>query len=124
MIKLIGLGPRRYARDPFNIFDAVVVILALLDFVLIRSYSTDSKTDGGISAFRVIRLLRIFKLARSWTTLRELLRRIAMTAREVAIFMVLLLLCMFVFALLGMEMFGHKVQFDENNNILTKSSEL
>ena len=40
-----------------------------------------------------------------------------MTAKELMIFSVLLIICMFVFTLLGMEIFGHKVKFDEYNDV-------
>lgn len=32
--KLIGLGLKNYARDKFNIFDCIIVILSLVDFAL------------------------------------------------------------------------------------------
>ena len=35
IIKIIGLGFREYARDTFNIFDALLVIVSLIDFVLL-----------------------------------------------------------------------------------------
>ena len=35
IIKIIGLGFREYARDTFNIFDAILVIISLIDFVLL-----------------------------------------------------------------------------------------
>ena len=35
--KLIGLGVKNYVRDRFNIFDAIIVIVSLLDFALIMT---------------------------------------------------------------------------------------
>jgi voltage-gated cation channel len=69
-IKLTGLGFKEYAKDSFNLFDAVVVILSLVEVVM-----EISEIDGGsvFSALRAVRLLRVFKLARSWKTFRELL---------------------------------------------------
>ena len=32
--KLIGLGFRNYARDKFNIFDGLIVVISLVDFAL------------------------------------------------------------------------------------------
>lgn len=65
VIKLIGLGVKDYARDKFNIFDAIIVILSIVE-MLIDAVSGSSATGGAISAFRGVRLLRVFKLARSW----------------------------------------------------------
>ena len=41
VIKLIGLGLREYCRDSFNIFDAVVVILSILDIVITSASDSD-----------------------------------------------------------------------------------
>lgn len=74
VIKIIGLGLKNYIRDPFNLFDALLVVLSLMDFVLFHiKASATVKKDDGLNAFRAVRLLRIFKLVRSWTTLQELL---------------------------------------------------
>jgi hypothetical protein len=72
VIKLTGLGFKEYAKDSFNIFDAVVVILSLVEVVMEHSGIGDS-AGGAFSALRAVRLLRVFKLARSWKTFRELL---------------------------------------------------
>ena len=69
IIKLLGLGFREYARDSFNIFDAIIVILSIVDMVLTAATSADS-AGGTLSAFRGVRLLRVFKLARSWDSFR------------------------------------------------------
>lgn len=34
LIKLMGMGPRNYLRDSFNIFDALIVILSIGDVCL------------------------------------------------------------------------------------------
>lgn len=114
LIKLLGLGFKEYARDSFNIFDAIIVVLSMLDLIL--TASTNGETDTGeVSAFRGIRLLRIFKLARSWTNFRETLSTIYVTIKDVCYFSVLLIMFMFIFSLLGMEWFGYKVAFDSND---------
>ena len=41
IIKLIGLGFREYARDSFNLFDALVVVLSLVDIIV-----TEALGDG------------------------------------------------------------------------------
>jgi voltage-dependent calcium channel L type alpha-1D len=70
-------------------------------------------SGGAISAFRGIRLLRVFKLARSWKSFQEMLVKIGKTVKDISNFSVLLFLFMFVYCLLGMELFGHKVHFND-----------
>ena len=35
--KLIGLGPRLYISDSFNILDALIVIMSVIDFIVINT---------------------------------------------------------------------------------------
>ena len=119
IIKLIGMGVKEYTRDPFNIFDAILVIISLADFILMQIPEISENGSGGaLSAFRGIRLLRVFKLARSWKSFRELLHTIMLTMKEVTPFSILLVICMLIFTLLGMELFGHKVRFDESDRVV------
>ena len=106
IIKLIGLGFKDYTKDAFNIFDAFLVIISMVDFVISKVPQISGGSGGALSAFRGIRLLRVFKLARSWTSFRELLNSIALSVKEVGFFLVLLAIVMFIFALLGMELYG------------------
>ena len=67
ILKLVAFGFKGYIRDPFNVFDAIIVILSTVELTL--SYvkvTEDFKAGGVLSAFRAIRLLRIFKIAREW----------------------------------------------------------
>lgn len=66
IIKLLGLGFKGYARDRFNIFDCVIVIISTIEIVIGWADPHSGGGGGAISAFRGVRLLRVFKLARSW----------------------------------------------------------
>jgi len=112
-IKLLGLGFKEYAKDSFNLFDAVVVILSLVEVTMELS---GVEGGGAFSALRAVRLLRVFKLARSWKTFRDLLNKMLKTLNDISTFSVLLLLCIFIFLLLGLEIFAHKIKFDANDN--------
>ena len=69
-----------------------------------------------ISALRAFRLIRLIRLARSNPTLRSLLDSIALTIRAIGNFMVVLAIFIYVFSLLGMEIFAGKFKFDSNGN--------
>lgn len=67
IIKVIGLGPNMYIKDPYNIFDALIVTLSIVDVFVSATLPNDVKMGkGAISVFRAFRLLRVFKLAKSW----------------------------------------------------------
>ena len=67
LAKIVGHGFVNYCKDKFNVFDAVIVIIGLVDFVLSLTIDTQSGTTGAImNACRALRLLRVVKLARHW----------------------------------------------------------
>lgn len=66
-----------------------------------------------------MRLFRLFKLARTWTSFRKLLATIAATVAGIVNFVILLLLFMTISSLLGMELFAYEVGTRYNfNNFL------
>ncbi|KAF4753309.1 hypothetical protein FOZ63_022940, partial [Perkinsus olseni] len=64
-------------------------------------------------ALRGFRLLRIFKLAKKWTSFRVLLKSIVHTVNSMGNFCILLGLMMFVFTLMGMSLFATKLRMDD-----------
>jgi len=82
------------------------------------------KAGGAVSSLRAVRLLRVFKLARSWTSFRDLLAKMIDTAFDINYFALLMFIFMFIFTLLGMELFAYKVRFDdEDKSRATKPSD-
>lgn len=65
IVKIIGLGPKLYAKDRYNLFDAFITILTIAENIIdLASINSSVSSGGAISGFRAIRLFRIFKLAR------------------------------------------------------------
>jgi hypothetical protein len=60
---------------------------------------------------RGFRLMRVFKLARSWRDLNRILNTIGRSVASVGYLSLLLLLVVFVFALMGTQLFGYKLRF-------------
>ena len=114
--KLIGLGLRAYVQDTFNVLDAIIVLTSLVDMVL--ALVLKDNDNMVMNAFRALRLLRMIKLARIWKAFQEILRRIRQSLIDVSNFTFILFLFMFIYALLGMELFANKVFFDEDGVIV------
>ncbi len=118
-VKLIGLGLKGYMADRFNIFDFVIVLFSAVEMIL-QMAMTDAgnfSTGGAISAFRAVRLLRIFKLARNWKSFHNMLVKIGRTFKDISNFVVLLFLFMFTYAMFGMELYAYRVQFTIDNEL-------
>jgi hypothetical protein len=114
VIKMIGLGIKGYAEDKFNLFDCTVVVISIID-VVISELGLEYNAGGAISALRAVRLLRVFKLARSWTSFRLLLEKMLITLKDIRNFSVLMLLFMFIYTLLGMELYAYRIIFNDEN---------
>ena len=67
-MKLIGIGPKAYVSDKFNLFDGLVVIITLVEQVMEYAHVGGMSTGGAFSAFRAMRLLRVFKITRKWVS--------------------------------------------------------
>ncbi|CAF0874259.1 unnamed protein product [Adineta steineri] len=108
LLKMYSLGITGYFVSNFNRFDCFVVIASIIEFVLIFK---DLMPPLGISVLRCVRLLRVFKVTRYWTALRNLVASLLNSMKSIASLLLLLFLFIVIFALLGMQMFGGK--FDE-----------
>lgn len=65
--------------------------------------------------FRIFRLLRVFKLARKWHTFNYFLNTIQHSIVKIGSFSVLLVLIIFTFTVLGMQLFSYQLKFNEKN---------
>lgn len=100
-LKLIAHGLYDYVIDGFNCFDGCIVILSILELF-------ESSSGSGLSVLRTFRLLRILKLVRFMPALRRQLLIMLRTLDNVAVFFALLVLFIFIFSILGMNLFGCK----------------
>ncbi|CAE1323312.1 CACNA1D [Acanthosepion pharaonis] len=87
-----------------------VVICSIVEVILIH---TNVIKPLGVSVLRCARLLRVFKATRYWTSLRNLVASLLNSMRSIASLLLLLFLFIVIFALLGMQLFGGKFNFDE-----------
>lgn len=103
--KLYAYGLRGYVADTYNQFDAVVVLSSLVELALVY-LPLVSSTGVNVSVLRALRLFRVLKLARSYKGLRKVLVMMLDSLVELNSLFILMSLIMFVFALLGEQLFG------------------
>uniref|UniRef100_A0A7M4FAU4 Calcium voltage-gated channel subunit alpha1 H n=1 Tax=Crocodylus porosus TaxID=8502 RepID=A0A7M4FAU4_CROPO len=100
LLKLLAFGIFGYIKNPYNIFDGIIVIISVWEII--------GQSDGGLSVLRTFRLLRVLKLVRFMPALRRQLVVLMKTMDNVATFCMLLMLFIFIFSILGMHLFGCK----------------
>uniref|UniRef100_A0A914C966 Voltage-dependent T-type calcium channel subunit alpha n=1 Tax=Acrobeloides nanus TaxID=290746 RepID=A0A914C966_9BILA len=97
-LKIVADGLLGYLSDGFNVFDGGIVALSVLELF--------QEGKGGLSVLRTFRLLRILKLVRFMPALRYQLVVMLRTMDNVTVFFGLLMLFIFIFSILGMNLFG------------------
>ncbi|XP_053536536.1 voltage-dependent L-type calcium channel subunit alpha-1D [Ictalurus punctatus] len=110
LMKMYSFGFQVYFIALFNRFDCFVVCGGILETVLVEM---DVIPPIGISVLRCVRLLRIFKVTRHWAALSDLVSSLLNSMKAICSLLLLLFLFLIIFALLGMQLFGGKFNFDE-----------
>ncbi|XP_055922918.1 sodium channel protein para isoform X29 [Eupeodes corollae] len=111
-MKLCAMSPKYYFQEGWNIFDFIIVALSLLELGL--------EGVQGLSVLRSFRLLRVFKLAKSWPTLNLLISIMGRTMGALGNLTFVLCIIIFIFAVMGMQLFGknyhdHKDRFPDGD---------
>ncbi|XP_048373453.1 sodium channel protein type 4 subunit alpha [Sphaerodactylus townsendi] len=98
VLKLVALDPYEYFQVGWNIFDSIIVTLSLVELGLANVQ--------GLSVLRSFRLMRVFKLAKSWPTLNMLIKIIGNSVGALGNLTLVLAIIVFIFAVVGMQLFG------------------
>ncbi|XP_061110764.1 sodium channel protein type 4 subunit alpha-like [Conger conger] len=114
VFKIIALDPYYYFQQGWNIFDSIIVSLSLMELGL-------SNVEG-LSVLRSFRLLRVFKLAKSWPTLNTLIKIIGNSVGALGNLTLVLAIIVFIFAVVGMQLFGKS--YSDNVKKISKDCSL
>ena len=98
LLKLAARPLRAFIKDPFDVFDLVVVVVSVVEL--------STENGSGVIIFRCVRLFRMMRLSptlsRTWTVLAR-----AITGTVSLI--ILMFVFAFLFAVLGMQLFSGKM---------------
>ncbi|XP_052755865.1 sodium channel protein 60E isoform X2 [Galleria mellonella] len=97
MMKVMAMSKDFFACG-WNIFDLIIVSASLLDLIF--------ELVDGLSVLRGLRLLRVLKLAQSWTTMKVLLSIIISTIGALGNLTFVLVIVIYIFAVIGMQLFS------------------
>lgn len=103
MIKFIAID-KAYFHDNWNIFDFVVVIGSILG-LLFSAFST-VKLGGATTIIRAFRITRIFRIVKKAKTLRTVFNSFIYTIPALANVGGLLLLLLYLYSIVGVILFG------------------
>ncbi|NXX83191.1 SCN5A protein, partial [Urocolius indicus] len=122
ILKIIALDPYNYFQQPWNIFDSIIVTLSLIELSLPKHKGKKERRKGGtLSVLRSFRLLRVFKLAKSWPTLNTLIKIIGNSLGALSNLTLVLAIIVFIFAIVGVQLFGRS--YGENRHKINKDGQ-
>ena len=117
-LKILGLGFFGYLLDPMNYLDGSIVILSIIEITVLNDGNNAISAFRTVRIFRTFRVLRVARLLRALKSMQEI---ISVIGRSISSFMylaMLLVLFMFIYALLGIQLFGTIPNTSYFNNFL------
>jgi hypothetical protein len=113
LFKVTGLGFFDYIRDKMNIFDLLVVLLSLIEILFLDSSSFSAFRS--VRIFRTFRVLRVTRLIRSLDYMQVIIHVLGDSLQDFFYISLLLLLFVYIYSLLGMQLFGGKFNFAQSD---------
>lgn len=93
-LKLYGFGIPRFLKDPWNLFDALMVAISVMS------------TMSALSSFRVLRVLRFFRLITAIPAMQRVVAGLLKSIPAMGLVFFLVMILSYVFALIGTTTFG------------------
>ncbi|XP_041977978.1 voltage-dependent T-type calcium channel subunit alpha-1G [Aricia agestis] len=113
-MKLVALGFKIYLKDKWNQLDVIIVILSIVGIVLEELETNIIPINPTIMrVMRVLRIARVLKLLKMAKGIRALLDTVMQALPQVGNLGLLFFLLFFIFAALGVELFGRLECSDE-----------
>ncbi|XP_073504542.1 voltage-dependent T-type calcium channel subunit alpha-1H isoform X2 [Phyllobates terribilis] len=116
LLKLVAFGFRRFFKDRWNQLDLAIVLLSIMGITLeeIEMNAALPINPTIIRIMRVLRIARVLKLLKMATGMRALLDTVVQALPQVGNLGLLFMLLFFIYAALGVELFGKLVCNEEN----------
>ncbi|CAF3704659.1 unnamed protein product [Adineta steineri] len=113
--KIIALGPFRYFKEKWNQLDTMIVVLSIAGIIMEKMKSGHILPINPtlIRVMRVMRIARVLKLLKMAKGIRALLDTVIQALPQVGNLGLLFFLLFFIFAALGVELFGKLECSDE-----------
>lgn len=105
-------GIETYWSTSSTCFDGIIAVASVFELVLARMEGDGGTGKSATSVFRSLRLIRLFKMIKQWKSLQSLLNTMARAASDVKSFGLLLFIFVFIYALIGQELFANRLHFD------------
>ena len=114
ILKIVGLSISGYFGNYWNMFDFVLVAISIPEMVTM--WASSSEGSGGVTALRALRAFRVTRLLRRYKSLQQVVTTIMRSLSSAAYLSLIMLLFIFVYTVLGVQLFAESFPEDERNN--------
>lgn len=112
-MKLAAVGLISYCREKMNYLDGAVVILSIVELVFLSGGGGEVSAFQTVRIFRTFRVLRVARLLRSMKSMMNIIQVISRSISSFIYLAMLLFLFLFIYALLGMQIYGNTFNFED-----------
>lgn len=93
-LRLIAMGPKRFFREPWNVFDFIIVGIALMP------------ASGPLAVLRALRVLRVLRLISVVPSMRRVVEALIKSLPGMGSIAALLAIILYVFGVMATKLFG------------------
>ena len=111
VLKMFGMGVTEYLKDKMNVFDALIVSLSLFELLIFGNGGSAISAFRSVRIFRIFRVLRMTRLIRQLQYMKVIMDVVSKAIEDFMYIFLLLILFNYIYALLGMQIFGGKFNF-------------
>lgn len=112
--KILALGIKKYVADKMNWLDGGVVLLSIFEIIYQKMQEGKGVSLSAFKTMRLFRTFRVFRIARllrALESMQMILKVVAASYMSYVYITALLFLFIFIFTLLGTQMFGGKMNY-------------
>mmetsp|Transcript_7183 Transcript_7183/g.12108 ORF Transcript_7183/g.12108 Transcript_7183/m.12108 type:complete len:1503 (-) Transcript_7183:75-4583(-) len=114
--KLLAIGVSKYCAERMNYLDGGVVMLSVVELLsdaLLDNQNVSLSAFKTVRMFRTFRVFRVARLLRALQSMQTILGVMSRSYKSFIYITMLMFLFIFIYALLGMSLFGGKFDYDD-----------
>eukprot|EP00330_Aristerostoma_sp_ATCC50986_P010885 CAMPEP_0114596870 /NCGR_PEP_ID=MMETSP0125-20121206/19063_1 /TAXON_ID=485358 ORGANISM="Aristerostoma sp., Strain ATCC 50986" /NCGR_SAMPLE_ID=MMETSP0125 /ASSEMBLY_ACC=CAM_ASM_000245 /LENGTH=316 /DNA_ID=CAMNT_0001800679 /DNA_START=3399 /DNA_END=4349 /DNA_ORIENTATION=+ len=115
-LKIFGYGVQGYVSDKMNLFDFAIVVISWVEEIYFSGSNNSFSAFRAVRLFRTFRVLRVTKLLRSLKFMRVIVGVVSRSIKKFMYIFIILFLLMFIYSLLGMNLFKGRFNFEDNTS--------
>ncbi|KAF5404516.1 hypothetical protein PHET_02097 [Paragonimus heterotremus] len=119
VLKLTAFGFKNYFSDGWNVFDFIIVVGSFVDINM--SHLAANSKFISINFFRLFRVMRLAKLLNRGEGIRTLLWTFVKSFQALPYVALLITMLFFIYAVIGMQMFG-KISLHNENSAINRNN--